>query len=28
VEFVLRPPQGGPPSLPEHGDAVFILVAF
>lgn len=22
VEFVLRPPQGGPPSLPEHGDAV------
>ncbi|KAL6985213.1 hypothetical protein U1Q18_018591, partial [Sarracenia purpurea var. burkii] len=22
VEFVLRPPMGGPPSLPEHGDAV------
>ncbi|XP_077238027.1 aberrant root formation protein isoform X2 [Tasmannia lanceolata] len=22
VEFVLRPPKGGPPSLPEHGDAV------
>ncbi|XP_028782672.1 aberrant root formation protein 4 isoform X2 [Neltuma alba] len=23
VELVLRPPQGGPPSLPEQGDALF-----
>lgn len=22
VELVLRPPKGGPPSLPEHGDVV------
>lgn len=22
VELILRPPKGGPPSLPEHGDAV------
>lgn len=28
VELILRPPKGGPPSLPEHGDAVSILVAF
>lgn len=25
VELVLRPPQGGPPSLPEQSDAVFFL---
>lgn len=25
VEWVLRPPQGGPPSLPEHSDAVLFL---
>lgn len=25
VELVLRPPQGGPPFLPEQGDAVFFL---
>jgi hypothetical protein len=25
VESVLRPPQGGPPSLPEQSDAVFFL---
>lgn len=26
VELVLRPPQGGPPSLPEQGDAVFYFL--
>ena len=25
VELVLRPPQGGPPFLPEQSDAVFFL---
>ena len=24
VELVFRPPNGGPPLLPEHGDAVFL----
>lgn len=24
VELVLRPQKGGPPSLPEQGDAVFL----
>ena len=24
VELVLRPPKGGPPSLPDYGDAVFL----
>lgn len=28
VEFVLRPPKGGPPVLPESGDAVFLLLFF
>lgn len=26
VELVLRPPKGGPPPLPEHVDAVFLLI--
>lgn len=26
VELVLRPPQGGPPSLPERSDAVYLPV--
>lgn len=26
VELVLRPSQGGPPSLPEQSDAVFFLL--
>ncbi|KAF4379667.1 hypothetical protein F8388_023684 [Cannabis sativa] len=28
VEFVLRPPRGGPPPLPEHGDAVLSALNF
>lgn len=24
VEMVLRPPQGGPPLIPEHSDAVLL----
>lgn len=28
VELVLRPPKGGPPSLPEYNDAVFFLMNF
>ena len=24
LEFVLRPPEGGPPPFPEHGDSVFL----
>lgn len=24
VEFILRPPKGGPPSFPEHTDSVWL----
>lgn len=26
VDIVLRPPEGGPPSFPEHGDAVILII--
>lgn len=28
VEWILRPPQGGPPSLPEQSDAVFFFLFY
>lgn len=27
VELILRPPQGGPPTFPEHTDSVFLRLA-
>lgn len=27
VEFILRPPEGGPPILPEYSDAVFLYLS-